>query len=138
MSQFCDAGEDYKKHVKELIIQRADFSTMSLLPIEVLLTSSPRDLLHVPLRSLRDLLHGSVLQCLVSSDMDNCFAASAESKYGQRSRFHARAWNTSPFPSHTSLVSFMITRSVRALEDQFAWSSRTSLTNLMSGARASS
>ena len=48
---------------------------------------------------------------------------------------HARA---SLFPSYTSLVSFVITRSVRALEDHFAWSSRTSLVTLMSGARATS
>ena len=93
--------------------------------------SSPRGLLHVPMRSLRDLPHGSVLQCLVSSDKDNCFAAAAESKHGQRTRFHARVWNTSACSSHTSLVSLMITRSARALEDQFAWSSRGSLVSLM-------
>ena len=36
------------------------------------------------------------------------------------------------------LVSFMTTRSVRALEDHVAWSSRTSLVTLMSGSRVSS
>mmetsp|Transcript_26700 Transcript_26700/g.36706 ORF Transcript_26700/g.36706 Transcript_26700/m.36706 type:complete len:86 (-) Transcript_26700:7-264(-) len=45
--------------------------------------------------SLRDLLHGSVLQCLVRSSMDNrakfhlvCSAASTESKYGESMHVH--------------------------------------------------
>ena len=90
-------------------------------------------------------LYRFVLQCLVRSGMDNgaeshrvCSATPTESKYGQRSRFHARAWNTSACSSHTSVVSLMITRSIRALEDQFAWSSHASLATLMSGARAPS
>ena len=83
-------------------------------------------------------LYGFVLQCLVSSSMDFCPAVSVESKYRQWSRSHARAWDSSLFHSRISLVSFMITRSVRALEDHVAWSSRTSLVTLMSGARASS
>ena len=88
-----------------------------------------------------------------------CSVASVMSKYGQQSLVHARASllpshtslvsfmitrsaraleDQSAWSSHTSLVSLMITRSARALEDQFAWSSRTSLATLMSGARASS
>ena len=113
-----------------------------------------------------DPLSGHVFQCLVRSSMDHraeshrvCSAASVMFKYGQQSRSHARAsWfpshnslvsfmitrsaraleDQSAWSSHTSLVSLMITRSARALEDQFAWSSRTSLATLMSGARASS
>ena len=79
-----------------------------------------------------------VLHCLVSYIMDFCPAASVESKYGQWRRSHARAWDASFLHSRISLVSFMTTRSVRALEDHIAWSSRTSLVTLMSGARVSS
>ena len=67
-----------------------------------------------------------VLQCLVSYSMDFCPAASVESKYGQWRRSHARAWDASFLHSRISLVSFMTTRSVRALEDHVAWSSHTS------------
>ena len=86
-----------------------------------------------------------VLQCLVRSCMDHGAeshrvrsAVSVESKYGQWRPSHARAWDTSLFHSRISLVSFMTTRSVHALEDHVAWSSRTSLVTLMSAARASS
>ena len=79
-----------------------------------------------------------VLQCLVSSSMDFCPVVSVESKYGQWRRSYARAWDASFPHSRISLVFFMATRSVRALEDHIAWSSRTSLATLMSGARASS
>jgi len=79
-----------------------------------------------------------VLQCLVSSSMDSCSATSVESKYGQWRRSLACARNASHLHSRISLVSFMTTRSVRALEDHVAWSSRTSLVTLMSGARVSS
>ena len=77
---------------------------------------------------------GSVMEYSI----DFCPAASVESKYGQWNRSHARAWDTSFFHSRISLVSLMITRGVSALEDQFAWSSHTSLATLMSGARAPS
>ena len=77
--------------------------------------------------------------CLVRSGMDNGAeshrvrsAVSVESKYGQWRPSHARAWDTSLFHSRISLVYFMTTRSVRALEDHVAWSSRTSLVILMS------
>ena len=83
-------------------------------------------------------LYGFVLRCLVSYSMDFCPAATAESKYGQWSRSHARAWDESLLHSHTSLVFLMITRSVRALENHFVWFSCTSLVTLMSGAWASS
>ena len=71
-----------------------------------------------------DPLFEYVLQCLVRSRMDHraeshriCPAASVMSKYGQQSRFHARA---SSHSSHTSCYA-------RTLEDQFGWSSRTCL-----------
>ena len=50
-----------------------------------------------------------------------CSAAAVMFKYGQQNRAHARA---SFLSSHTLLVSLMITRCARALEDQVAWSSR--------------
>ena len=82
-----------------------------------------------------------VLQCLVRSCMDHGAeshrvrsAVSVESKYGQWRPSHARAWDTSLFHSRIgkqqaivvvfvddiSLVSFMTTRSVHALEDHVA------------------
>jgi len=79
-------------------------------------------------------LYGFVLQCLVSSSMGFCLVVSVESKYGQWRRSYARAWDASLLHSRISLVSFMTTRSVRALEGHVAWSSRISLVTLMSGA----
>ena len=86
-----------------------------------------------------------VLQCLVTYSMDHraeshsaCSAASVESKYGQWRRSFACSRDASYLHSRISLVSFMTTRSVRALEDHVAWFSRTSLVTLMSGARVSS
>ena len=69
--------------------------------------------------------------------MDFCPVVSVEAKYGQWRPSYARAWDASFPHSRISLVSFMTTR-VRALEDHIAWSSRTSLVTLMSGARVSS
>ena len=72
-------------------------------------------------------LYVYVLHCLGSYSMDFCPAASVESKYGQWRRSFACARDASYLHSRISLVSFMTTRSVRALEDHVAWSSRTFL-----------
>ena len=81
--------------------------------------------------SPRDLLYGFVLQCLVSPSMDFCSTVLLESKYGQRSRSHARAWDTNLF-----LVMIMHTPGVdlQGMHAHALWS----LVTPMSGARASS
>ena len=68
----------------------------------------------------------SALQHLLSSSMDSGDDPT-----------HAHGIQTLS-TSRISLVSFMTTRSVRALEDHVAWSSRTSLVTIMSVALASS